>query len=129
MKLPVKKLKLLCFIIGLFVVSGCVPVILGAGVVTGYVLSNDSAMGNINVSYHDLWVACKDILDTERADIIDAKESSGVIKAKISDVNLALKIDSLSDDVQRLKISVRKYLVPKPYIAQDIFAKIAKSLE
>jgi len=104
-------------------------VILGAGVVTGYALSNDSAMGNINVGYHDLWVACKDTLDSERADIINAKESNGVIKAKISDVNFTLKIDSLSDGVQRLKISARKYLVPKPYIAQDIFAKIAKSLE
>ena len=129
MRLAVKKAKFLCFILSLFVVSGCVPVILGAGVVTGYALSNDSAMGNINVGYHDLWVACKDILDYERADIIDAKESSGVIKAKISDVNFTLKIDSLSDDVQRLKISARKYLVPKPYVAQDIFAKIAKSLE
>jgi len=129
MRLAVKKAKFLCFILSLFVVSGCVPVILGVGVVTGYALSNDSAMGNINVGYHDLWVACKDILDSERADIIDAKESSGVIKAKISDVNFTLKIDSLSDDVQRLKISARKYLVPKPYVAQDIFAKIAKSLE
>ena len=129
MRLAVKKAKFLCFILSLFVVSGCIPVILGAGVVTGYALSNDSAMGNINVGYHDLWVACKDILDSERADIIDAKESSGVIKAKISDVNFTLKIDSLSDDVQRLKISARKYLVPKPYVAQDIFAKIAKSLE
>ena len=129
MRLAVKKAKFLCFILSLFVVSGCIPVILGAGVVTGYALSNDSAMGNINVGYHDLWVACKDILDSERADIIDAKESSGVIKAKISDVNFTLKIDSLSDDVQGLKISARKYLVPKPYVAQDIFAKIAKSLE
>lgn len=129
MSVSVKSVKLLCLILGLFIVSGCVPIILGAGVVTGYVLSNDSAMGNINVGYHDLWVACKDTFDSERADIAEAKESSGIIKAKMSDISITLKIDSLSDDVQRLKISARKYLIPKPYIAQDIFAKIAKSLE
>jgi len=129
MKLLFTRARLGWLFAGLFIVSGCVPVILGAGVVTGYALSNDSAMGNINVGYHDLWIACKDVLDSERADIIDAKESNGIIKANISDVNITLKIDSLSDRVQRLKISARKYLIPKPYIAQDIFAKIAKSLE
>jgi len=129
MKSSINSIRLGWLFLGLFIVSGCVPIILGAGVVTGYALSNDSAMGNINTGYQDLWTACKDVLDSERADIIDAKESSGVIKAKISDINFTLKIDSLSDNVQRLKISARKYLVPKPYIAQDIFAKIAKSLE
>ena len=129
MALLIKKAKVLYLIAGLFVISGCVPVILGAGVVTGYALSNDSAMGNVKVSYHDLWIACKDTLVSERANIISAKESSGTIKAKLFDTDIAVKIDSLSDEVQRLKVSVRKYFIPKPYVAQSIFSKITKSLE
>ena len=115
--------------IGLFVVSGCVPVLIITGIVTGYMLSNDSAVGNINIGYHDLWAACKDKLSSERADIIRDRESSGIIKAKMADIDITLKISSLSDNTQQLKVSARKYLVPKPYMAQDIFSKIVKSLE
>ena len=110
-------------------IMGCVPVLVGTGVVTGYVLSNDSAMGNINIGYHDLWIACRDRLESSGADILLARESSGIIKAKMSEVRIAVKIESISSDIQRLKVSARKYLLPKPYIAQDIFTKIVKDLE
>ncbi len=121
-----RKLSLLLCIV---VFIGCAPVLVGTGIVTGYILSNDSAMGNISIGYHQLWTVCKETLDYEGADIIFAKESAGVIKAKLSDVDITLKIDSASSDIQRLKVSARRYLLPKPYIAQDIFTKIVKSLE
>ena len=112
------------------ILMGCVPVLVGTGIVTGYVLSNDSAMGNINIGYHDLWIACRDRLESSGADILLARESSGIIKAKLSEeVKITVKIDSISSDVQRLRVSARKYLLPKPYIAQDIFIKIVKDLE
>ena len=121
------KIKLL--ICGLLLLSGCVPVFIGLGVVAGYTLSNDTAKGKLNASYDELWNASVDVLESETDVITETKESGGVIKGKISDTNTALKIDRITSDFQRLKVSARRYLIPKPDIAQDIFLKIAKKLE
>jgi hypothetical protein len=100
-------------------------------VVTGYALSNDSAAGNVPMLYRDLWDLCLDQLETEGAEILEAIESQGVIKAFLDDMKVAIKITTISSDMQRLKVSVRKYanLVPKPYVAQELFFKITKELE
>jgi len=47
----------------------------------------------------------------------------------MSDVNITVRINSLSSGTQELKVSARKYLLPKPHIAQDIFFKIVKGLK
>jgi hypothetical protein len=63
------------------------------------------------------------------AEIKSSNESKGLIKAKISDNDVTVKIDTLNAEMQRLRISARKYMLPKPQFAQKIFVKIVKSLE
>jgi len=121
------RIKLL--FIGLFFSLGCVPILIGGGLLTGYALSNNSASGKVNIGYHDLWINCLDKLEAQRIEIIEAKESNGIIKAQMSDVNITVRINSLSSGTQELKVSARKYLLPKPHIAQDIFFKIVKGLK
>ena len=122
-------MKMRSLLLGLFLLAGCVPILVVGSLVTGYGLSNDSAVGRINIGYHDLWVSCLDKLEALHAGTIVGKESDGLIKAKMADVDITIRIDSLSNDVQRLKVSARKYLVPKPHIAQDVFFKITKDLK
>ena len=120
--------KIIVLILGLSLTAGCIPVLIGAGVVTGYSLSNATASGNVKVEYRVLWDLCLDKLETMEAEILVSNESRGVIKAKLSEHKIALKIDSISVDTQRLKVSARQLLMPKAQFAQQIFLKIISDL-
>jgi len=65
-------------ILGLVLVVGCIPVLIGAGIVTGYSLSNSTASGNVNVEYRVLWDICLDKLESMEAEILVSNESKGV---------------------------------------------------
>jgi hypothetical protein len=95
----------------------------------GYSLSNDAASGNVKEEYRILWDLCVDQLESMDAEITSLNESKGFIKAKVADTSITLRIDTLNPQMQRLKISARKYFLPKPQFAQKIFFKIAENFE
>ncbi len=122
-------MRIIAFIIaGLLLITGCVPALVAAGVVTGYAISNDSAMGNVKSEYRVLWDLCMDVLESMEAEVLLVKESRGIIKAKVSDHSVVIKINSISSDNQRLKVSARRNFLPKPQMAQKIFFKIIEDL-
>lgn len=108
--------------------SGCIPVLIAGGLVVGYTLSADSAAGNVKSEYRELWDVSVERLEDMDAEIIQANESKGIIKAKISDNSLTLEIDTINSLTQRLKVSARRYLLPRPQYAQQIFFKIVEDL-
>ena len=116
--------KIIGLILSLLLIVGCIPVLIGGALVTGYSLSNATASGNVKVEYRVLWDLCLDRLETMEAEILVSNESKGIIKAKLSEHKIALKISSISRDTQRLKISARQLLMPKAQFAQKIFLKI-----
>ncbi|MDD5195377.1 MAG: DUF3568 family protein [Candidatus Omnitrophica bacterium] len=124
-----KRFYLSIAIVLLSLTGGCVPVLVGAGVVTGYSLSNDSATGNIRSSYRQLWDRCNKTLERMEGEIIEARESKGIIKARVSENAVTIKIDTINSETQRLKVSSRKYLMPKPQFAQKVFLKITEDLK
>jgi len=113
----------------LFAVNACVPVLVGTGVVAGYTLSNDSAIGEVKCDYRTLWDVSMDKLQNLKPKILTSNESKGLIKATVSDNDVTIKIDTINSSMQKLKISARKYLLPKPQFAQKIFVKIVQDLE
>ncbi|UCD15009.1 MAG: hypothetical protein JSV34_04610 [Candidatus Omnitrophota bacterium] len=114
----------------LFFLSGCVPMLVGgAGVLAGYTLGNDSAVGNVKEEYRILWDLCMDKLESMDAEIHIANESKGIIKALIAENSVAIKIDTLNPKTQKLKISARKYLLPKVQFAQKVFFKVVEDFE
>jgi hypothetical protein len=122
-------MRKLIFLLGLIFITGCVPVLIGTGVVGGYLLSNDSAIGKIKIGYSQLWDVCIEKLEEMEAEITQTDESKGIIRAKILENFITIKIDSLTPKTQRLKVSVRKYLLPQPQFAQKVFFEIAKDVE
>lgn len=110
-------------------IGACVPILVGTGVVAGYTLSNDSAIGEVKCDYRTLWDVSTDKLQNLKAEILTSNESKGLIKAKVTDNDVTIKIDTINPSMQRLKISARKYLLPKPQFAQKIFVKIIQDLE
>jgi len=128
--IPLKKIIYLGVIFfSLCSISACVPILVGTGVVAGYTLSNDSAIGEVKCDYRTLWDVSMDKLQNLKAEILTSNESKGLIKAKVTDNDVTIKIDAISPSMQKLKISARKYLLPKPQFAQKIFVKIVQDLQ
>ena len=121
--------KIISLTLGLLLITGCIPVLIGAGVVTGYSLSNATASGNVKVEYRVLWDMCLDKLETMEAEILVSNESKGTIKAKLSEHSIAIKVNSINVDTQRLKVSARQLLMPKAQFAQKIFLKLISELQ
>lgn len=122
-------MKKLFFLAFFFVVSGCIPVLIGTGVVAGYTLSNDSASGEIKTEYRHLWDITLDTVKTMNPENLTSNESKGFIKAIISGYDVTIKINQISENLQKMKIAARKYLLPKPYFAQKIFVKIVDQIK
>ena len=120
--------KISFVILGLVLMAGCVPAIIAGGLVIGYSLSSDSASGNVKAEYRELWDICLDRLEAMDAEIISANESKGIIKANISENNLTLRLDTINSTTQRLRVSSRRYLMPRPQYSQQIFFKIVEDL-
>ncbi|MDD5583707.1 MAG: DUF3568 family protein [Candidatus Omnitrophica bacterium] len=124
-----KRFCIVIFAASLIFTSGCIPLLVGAGVVTGYSLSSDSATGNVRSEYRRLWDKCTRALERMEGEIIEAKESKGIIKANVSENSVTIRIDTINSETQRLKVSARKYLMPKPQFAQKVFLKITEDLK
>ena len=120
---------LLISCIALFLLYGCAPVLLGVGVVTGYTLSGDSAIGNVKAEYRILWDVCMDKLQSMESEVVYSDESKGVIKARVADNSVVVKINTVNSENQKLRVSARKFFLPKPQFAQKVFLKIVESLE
>lgn len=109
--------------------TGCVPLIIGtAGVITGYALSSDSATGNIKTTYRTLWDLSHSELRKLEAEIVQSDESQGIIRARLSEHDVTVRIKNITTDTQRLKVSARRLLLPKPQFAQKIFFTIVEAL-
>jgi hypothetical protein len=120
---------LIIFALFLNTLTACIPVlIVGTGAVAGYSLSSDSAIGEIKCDYRSLWDVSVDKLESMKAEISISNESKGLIKAKVQGYDVTVKIDELSPKMQKLKISARRHLLPKPQFAQKIFMKIAEDI-
>lgn len=118
--------------LGLILTSGCaapllVGVAAGAGA-AGYAVIGDSAKGNIDCEYRDLWDTTLKVLKDRKSGIYVTNESKGIVKAKVSGNSVAVKINTVSPGVQYLKVSAQKFLMPKPQFAQEIFQTIVNEL-
>lgn len=115
--------------VGLVCICGCAPLLVGGGVAMGYSLGNDSASGTVKEDYRILWDLCLDKLNSMDAEIIGVNESKGYIKARVSENSVVIKINTLNPKTQKLKISARKFYLPKPQFAQKIYFKIVEKFE
>ncbi|MFA7676691.1 MAG: hypothetical protein WCY34_00810 [Candidatus Omnitrophota bacterium] len=123
-------MKLINFILlGFCLIGGCVPALIGVGVVTGYALSGDSATGNVNSEYRVLWDLSLDKLETMEAEIVLINESKGMIKAVISENSVVVKVNTINSSTQRLRVSARRCFMPRPQFAQKVFFKIVEELK
>ena len=109
--------------------SGCIPLLIGAGIVTGVMTTKDTVSGNFDVSRDKLWTTALEVVQ-EKADITDQNEAAGLIKAKVNHDEIVVKIKELTESSQNLRVTARKALaLANLTLAQEVFSKIVRNLE
>lgn len=113
----------------LLFLCGCIPLVfIGAGAVTGYLVTKDSVSGNIESSFDNLWQTALSVLSSQ-AEIMDKDKQRGVIQARAGRNSITVKITELTENSYNLKVSSRKSLAIANFsLAQKIFTKIIRNL-
>ena len=122
--------KRLSFVLAIFLLSaalsGCAAVIVGSaiGVAGGYVVSKDTIQGDTDKPYDTLWSAAKTIA-AERGAIKEENYTKGTIKFIAGDSSIVwIKLSRMTRATSRLKVSCRRFHLPKLELAEELFTQI-----
>lgn len=109
-------------------ITGCAPVLIGAGAVGGYLVSKDSIQNSFDVPLSQVYQASRAVLEEEGL-IKQAGEDKGRLKAVVEGTNVTVTVKQLTRRTVSLKVQARTDLfVPKIDVAQAIYTKIADRL-
>ena len=108
--------------------SGCAPVLIGVGVVTGYMVTKDAVSGNFDINYDDLWDVAVYVLE-RKGEIVFSDKRAGILKAHIGKDVVVVKVKELTETSQNLRVSARKKgVISDLSLAEDIFSSIVRRL-
>lgn len=123
-------MKLWVFILFcLFIFSGCVPLLIGVGAVGGYAISKDTLQAEIDARFSDTYRASEDVLLEMDAEMKYQDSHAGRLEASLSGSLVKIRIESLTDSAQRIRVSARKMFLPDMNLANRILVKIIKKLK
>ena len=108
-----------------------VATILGAGFlpagIAGTLLGKDSAQAEFGVSFDRSYQAALEVIKGNGV-VTDENKTAGVIKAEVSGHNVTVKVMKLEQGKTEIVITVRKFLIPQPEVAQGILYQIQEKL-
>ena len=110
-----------------FLLSGCAVFLLGAGVVGGIAVSDDSATLIKEASFNNVWKVTQAHLD-EMGTINREEKLSGTIEATINNSIVVVHITQLTAKSIKIEVSVRKRLMPNVDLAISIINEINNQL-
>lgn len=120
-------LPLASLLISIPLLSGCVAVLVGAGVAGGIAVSNDTVRLQIETNYEKAWKATHDALD--RTGIINAQDkNAGTIEATVEESHIMATITIVAPQSTRIEIKARKNLLPNMDLANKIINNINNRL-
>lgn len=124
MKIFLKVFSVFCL---LFSCYGCAAILLGAGVLGGMAISDDTVQSYIDKNLDSLWKISVDVL-TKVGSIEEKDKDKGIIKASVEKSNVTLKFEMVTEKTTRLKITARKIrnLLPDIKLAASINNLIVK---
>lgn len=108
--------------------SGCIPLLIGTGFVSGIIFGKDSISGNLDASAAEVMAAVKEVI-SQRGEIMDEDEAAKTLRAKINDDWINVKVKELTPNASHLRISARKeFAISDQQLAQDIFTEVVAKL-
>jgi len=106
--------------------------ILGVGFlpagVAGVLMGNDSGAAELGSDFDSAYRVSEEVLK-QMGEIVKADVQNYTITAKVSGVDVVLKVEK--GETRRVKITVtaRKYMIPRPEIAQGVISQISQRLK
>lgn len=98
--------------------------------VASALIGQDSAKGTFQASYERAYKASSEAMDS-LGDIISSDERTGIIKGRIQGADVVTRI-SKDDDIEKkisVIVSARKYMLPKPKVAEGLLYEISQKLK
>ncbi|MFH0739026.1 MAG: AsmA family protein [Candidatus Omnitrophota bacterium] len=91
-------------------------------------IGTDGAKADFPTDTQKAFAISLEALD-ELGDIAKRDERRGVIKGKIHGIEVIIKISHILDKEVTIAVSARKYLIPKPHIAEGLLYQISEKLK
>lgn len=96
--------------------------------VAAALIGKDSAQAHFEQDIERVYDVSLNVLRA-KGKIVSADKNSGVIKAEIDSVRVAVKVEKLTAKKTQVTASARKYLLPKPEVANGIIYQITEKLK
>ncbi len=112
----------------LAVSAGCAPLLVGAGALGGYAISQDSVRNQFDMSQERLYARSLEV--AKQMGFVTAEDARhGTIEVKIQDTNVKITVTPLTKKSVELKVKARNtLLMPEINIAQSVYNKIIEKL-
>ncbi len=91
-------------------------------------ISRDSAKADFQTSHERAYKVSLETMD-ELGDIIKSDEQAGYIKGQIHGIEVVIKISKNTEKKIDIAVSARKYMLPKPKIAEGVLYEITQNLK
>lgn len=88
----------------------------------------DSAQASFENGYDKVYKSAMEVMSSE-GKIEEEGKNSGIIKGKINNTNVTVKIEKTSEKTVRITVSARKYLLARPQDARGFLYKISQKLK
>jgi hypothetical protein len=88
----------------------------------------DGAKADFTTDTRKAFASSLEALD-ELGDIVKRDEKRGAIKGNIHGIEVIIKISHILDKKVTIAVSARKYLIPKPHIAEGLLYQISEKLK
>ena len=120
-------LLLVSLLMSTFLFSGCIAIILGAGVAGGIVISQDTVRLQFDTNSERAWDKTHAALD--KMGIINSEDKkAGTIEATIQESHVTARITPVTTQAMRIEVKARKNLLPNIDLANKVINDINNRL-
>ncbi len=118
---------LIGLVLSTFFLSGCVAIILGAGVAGGIAISQDTVRLQYDTNFENAWQTTHIALD--KMGIISAEDKkAGKIEATIQESHVVARVIPVVSTAMRIEVKARKNMLPNIDLASKIINDINNRL-
>jgi len=96
--------------------------------VAGILIGKDSGVSDFNLDYDKAYRAAIETMQ-KIGKVAKDDMDKGIIKAKVDATDVTIEIIKQTAGKVRVKVSARKYLIPKPEIAEGVLYQISEALK
>jgi len=96
--------------------------------VAGMLVGKDSGFAEFKIDFKKVFTAVEQVL-AQNGKVVSRDADAGKISAKVDGANIAVNIDKKDNNTVSVKVTARKYMIPKPEVAQGILYQISQKLK